>query len=96
MLDFIKKGIYTGVGLAYMTKEKVEETAKKLIKESNLTEAEGKKFLDDLLSKADDARKATEKMVNDAVAKALGAIDVATRNDIDKLKERISKLEENA
>ena len=38
MLDLIKKIILTGVGLAVMTKDKVEELAKELTERAGLTE----------------------------------------------------------
>ena len=42
MFDLIKKTMLTGVGLAAMTKDKVEELAKELSKKGKLSEKEGK------------------------------------------------------
>jgi polyhydroxyalkanoate synthesis regulator phasin len=44
MLDLLKKTILTGIGIASMTKDKVEELAKKIVKETKLSEEEGKKL----------------------------------------------------
>lgn len=48
MFDIIKKVVLTGVGLAAMTKDKVEEVARDLAKKGKLTEKEGKELVDDL------------------------------------------------
>ena len=58
MIDLIKKTMYLGVGLAYMTKEKVEEISQELIKKGELSATEGKEFIDDLTQKSEEARKA--------------------------------------
>jgi len=52
MFDIIKKVMLTGVGLAAMTKDKVEEVARDLAKKGKLTEKEGKELVDDLLKKS--------------------------------------------
>ena len=49
MLNLIKKTMLTGVGLAGLTKNKVEKLAKELAKKGKLSEKEGKKLVDDLL-----------------------------------------------
>ena len=41
MIDLIKKALYTGVGLAVLTKEKAEELVQELTKQAKLSEQEG-------------------------------------------------------
>ena len=38
MIDLIKKALYTGVGLAVLTKEKAEELVQELTKQAKLSE----------------------------------------------------------
>ena len=40
MIDALKKAVYTGMGLAYLTREKLEEAARKLAE--RLSKASGK------------------------------------------------------
>ena len=56
MVDLIKKAIYTGVGLAVLTKEKAEELVKELSQQAKLSEQEGKELFDSLLKQSEHAR----------------------------------------
>ena len=94
MFDLIKKTILTGVGLAVMTRDKIEELAKELTEKGKLSEKEGKKLIDDLLTKSEQARKDLETKVEDMVRKALEEVDVATKKDIAGLEEKIRHLEQ--
>jgi polyhydroxyalkanoate synthesis regulator phasin len=60
MFDIIKKTMLTGVGLAAMTKDKVEELAKELAEKGKLSEKEGRDLVDELLKKSEQARKDLE------------------------------------
>ena len=57
MIDIIKKTLLAGVGLAAMTKDKVEELADELTEEGELSEKEAKELLDDLLKRSKRAKK---------------------------------------
>lgn len=94
MFDLIKKTMLTGVGLAGLTKDKIEKLAKELAKKGKLSEKEGKKLVDDLLKKSEQARKDLETKVEGMVRRALEKIDVATKEDIDRLEEKIRHLEQ--
>ena len=93
-MDLIKKTMYMGVGLAYMTKEKVEEISQELIKKGELSSAEGKEFIDDLTRKSVEARKALEARVDTIVKSSLARMKIATRDDLSDLEKRIAKLED--
>ncbi len=93
MVELIKKTVLAGVGLAFMTKEKAEVAAKKIVREAKIAEGEGKKFVDDLLKKSEEARKSVEKLVDTAVHTAVTKLDIPTRADIKKLEARIRELE---
>jgi len=93
MFELIKKTMLTGVGLAVMTKEKVEELARELTEKGGMSEKEGKKFIDDLLKRSEEARKDLDKRVEDMVRKALKKIDVATKKDIARLEKKIIDVE---
>jgi polyhydroxyalkanoate synthesis regulator phasin len=56
MLEFIKKSMYVGLGLATMTKDKVEAYAKELAKQTNLSEEEGRKLAEFMEKEANKAR----------------------------------------
>lgn len=72
MLDLIRKTMLTGVGLAAMTKDKVEALAKELPEKGKLSEKEGKDLFRELLKKSEQARKDLETKVEGMVHKVLG------------------------
>lgn len=94
MLDLIKKIMMTGVGMAAMTKEKIEELANEIAKKSKLSEKEGKKLINDLSKRSDTAKKDLESLVEKNVKNIMKKLNIATRDDITKLTKRIKKLED--
>lgn len=93
-MDLIKKTMYMGVGLAYMTKEKVEEISRELIKKGELSAAEGKEFIDGLTEKSEEARKALEDRVEKTVKRVLAKLDISTKDDLSALEKRLAELED--
>jgi polyhydroxyalkanoate synthesis regulator phasin len=93
MFDLIKKTILTGVGLAAMTKDKVEELAKELTEKGEITEKEGKELIDDLLKRSEQAKKDLETKIEKIVEKVLGKMNLASKEDISKIEKRLKRLE---
>lgn len=93
MNEYLRKGILAGIGLASLTKEKIEEYANKFASENDLTEEEGKKFVDDLKSQAVKQKEDIEKLVENKVEEALEKLKLPSRKEIDGLKERVAELE---
>ena len=93
MFDLLKKTIITGIGIASMTKDKIEELGKKISEESKLNAEEGKKMVDDLLKQSEKARQDLENQVQKLVKKTLEKLDIPTRDDLNRLEKRIKKLE---
>ena len=67
MVDLIRKAIYTGLGLAVLTKEKAEELVKDLAEQAKLSEHEGKDLVDNLLKQSEQARNDFQSKVDEAV-----------------------------
>jgi len=92
MIDLIKKTMLAGVGLAAMTKDKVEELADELTEEGELSEKEAKELLDDLLKRSKRAKKDLNKKMENVVRKVLKKMDVATKKDIARLDRKIKNI----
>jgi len=93
MLDFLKRTIWLGVGLAAMTAEKIEETVREIVKKGHLTEKEGKDLIVDLVEKSKKARKDLGERVEGMVQETLQRLKIPTRKEVDELKARIAELE---
>jgi polyhydroxyalkanoate synthesis regulator phasin len=93
MMDSIKKALLTGIGLAAMSKEKIEEWAKNFAQEAKMAEEEGKKFVDDILKQADEAKKNAEDQISRFTKNALEKMGLTTKSEYEELKRRLEELE---
>ncbi len=96
MIDVIKRVLLTGVGVAALSKEKIEDLAKDLAEKGKMSEQEGKALVDQLLSSSDEARRDLQKQVEEKVQKVLEKMDLAKKSEIDALKLEIEKLKKAA
>jgi len=93
MLDAIHKMFLAGVGLAAMTKDKIDEHVKELVEKGKLTEKEGRELAEDVLKKSKQAKDDLEKQVEKQVQQTLQTLQIASKEDVEKLEARIEKLE---
>lgn len=93
MIELLKKTMLTGIGLAVLTKEKVEELGREMVKQGEISEKEGKEFMDDLLKQSEDSRKNFESQLDKLVKNAVGRMNLATKDEIAELSERLARLE---
>jgi polyhydroxyalkanoate synthesis regulator phasin len=94
MFDLIKKTMLAGIGFAVITKDKVEQLAKEYIEKGQMTEKEAKEMVDEFLKKSEHARKDLETKLEEMVQKALKKMNIATREDVAGLEERIKRMEQ--
>lgn len=93
MLDTLKKTLYAGVGLVFLTRDRIEELAKRMAEEAKLSEGEGRKFIDEIIKKSEEAKSAMERTVNSAVGAALDRLDIPKRSEVKALEARVQALE---
>ena len=93
MFDILRKALLAGVGVTYLTKDKIEEVGKKIAQDAKVSEAEGRKFVDELVKKSVEAKGSLEKTVSEKIETVLHAMNLPTRKDVDELKSKIAKLE---
>ena len=77
MSDLISKALLSGLGLANMTREAIQQTAEDLVNRSQLSEEEGRRLVKDFQKRSVEAQKALEKRVDEAVHKALKKLNLA-------------------
>lgn len=92
-MESLKKTVLTGIGMALLARDRVEELAKELADKADLSEKEGREFVDDVLKGAEEARKKFEERVDSAVRDALAKMHVATREDLEALERRVAAIE---
>jgi polyhydroxyalkanoate synthesis regulator phasin len=92
MNDLLRKVVLTGIGLAALTKEKIEEVVKDVVEKGKLSEKEGKEFVDELLKKSEGAREKVEGQIEKALQASLKKMNLVTRDDFSKLEKQIKQL----
>ena len=92
MLNIIKKSMLTGIGLALIAKDEVEELAKELVNKSKMSEKEGIKFKEDLQKKYDETQSRLEERVQHTAKEFLKKADVVTGDELRGLKKEIREL----
>jgi len=92
MLNIIKKSMLTGIGLALIAKDEVEDLAKELVNKGKMSENEGTKFLEDLQKRYDETQTKLEEKVQMAVKDFMKKADVVTGDELKGLKKEIREL----
>jgi polyhydroxyalkanoate synthesis regulator phasin len=92
MFDLVKKGMLTGIGLALKTWDEVEDMVKDLQKRGDMSETEGRKFLDEIQKRYEEAQEKLEKRVEQTVKDFLKKTSIVTTDELKELKKEIREL----
>jgi len=93
VIELIRKAMLTGVGMAALTKEKVEELAQELVLYGEVTEKEAKDLVHQLKHRAEETQHDLEGRIAATVRAVLDRMNLATKDDIVELARRIEMLE---
>jgi polyhydroxyalkanoate synthesis regulator phasin len=92
MFDLMKKSMLAGIGLALKTWDEVEEMVQDIQKKSEMSEADGRKFLDEARKRYEDAQGKLEKRVETAINDLLKKTNLVTADELKELKKEIREL----
>lgn len=92
MIDLLKKTAFIGLGVAALTKDKVEDVAKDFIAKGALSEQEGEKFVAEIIEKSAQAKIELSQMVDEKVEHVLAKADLVKRSDYNDLVEQVALL----
>ena len=93
MKEMLKNVLYTGLGAAFLTKEKIEELRKDLIEKGKMSQDEGKQFVDDLIRKSEKAKDQLDLWINKRVEERIDQLNLATKDEIAELRRKIEELQ---
>ncbi|OXM87484.1 phasin family protein [Paenibacillus rigui] len=93
MRDFLDKAVSLGLGFAVASKEQAEKFVDELIKKGELNKAESQQFVDELVKKGQEAQSALEVKVREYLHKAVHEMNLTTKEDYVRLKNRVAELE---
>src|SRR5271165_1143289 len=92
MIDLIKKALYTGVGLAVLTRDKAEEMDKELTQQAKLSEQEGKELFEGLLKQSEEAKVDFQSTLDKTVLAVVSRLNLATKDEVTGLKAKVEEL----
>ncbi|RMD63516.1 polyhydroxyalkanoate synthesis regulator [Candidatus Parcubacteria bacterium] len=92
MRTLIERGVLAGLGLLSMTHEKAHQIVDELVKKGEVRREEVESFIEDLVRRGEEERQAMRKLVREEVSGVVGELGLATKGDIQALKEEIRKL----
>ncbi len=93
MFEQIRKTIDKGLEIAFMTKDKIQQSVVEIAKENNLTKEEARKLLDQLVKKSEETKKNFEEKIIELQKAAMNKMNLVSREEFDKLELRLKKLE---
>ena len=92
MLELIKKAMFTGVGFAVLTKDKIEEVAQVFVEQGKMSEQEGIKLVEELLSRSRESQAEMTKQIEGLIQTALTKMDLAKASDLELLRAELAEL----
>ena len=96
MLELLRKTALMSMGLATVTNERIKEIANKISEEAKLTAEESKQLADQLMNDAAEAKSRYEEQMIASVRSAIDDLNIATKNDIERLEKKIDNLKTNS
>ena len=92
MLEIVKKAMMTGIGMALLAKDEMEDLARDVVEKGKMTEQDGKKFISELQKRYEDVQSKLEERVETTVRDILKKMDVVTGEDLKAIKKEIREL----
>ena len=92
-VDYMKKLGLIGIGVYALTEEKIDEYVRELIESGEINREEGKKYVNELIDRKNAQQEEIEEKISTKVKETFGKTDLASKNEIKALEEKIEKLE---
>ena len=91
MKETLKNILYTGIGIAFLTKDKIEELKADLVEKGRISQEEGRQFVDDLLRRSEKARDQLDLWINKRVEERIEQFNLATRDELADLRRQVEE-----
>jgi polyhydroxyalkanoate synthesis regulator phasin len=93
MFEIFKKSLFAGLGLAVVTKTKLESVLDKLVEEGKMSRAEAEKMGQDLLESGEKQWTDFETRLQDMVKGFLANMDISKASEFKKLEKKVRALD---
>jgi polyhydroxyalkanoate synthesis regulator phasin len=93
MIELLAKTVLTAVGAMTLTQKRAEELLQELRERLDVSEEEGKAFLQKVQEAANKNREKMQEQAREEVKKACERMGVVTADEFDRLKKKVASLE---
>lgn len=93
MKEQIEKVFSLGLGIVTAGKEQIEKTVEELVKKGEVAKSESQGLIEELTKKGEETRSKIEQMVKDRVQAILADMQVVTKQDLERIEQRLDALE---
>ncbi|MFD1396447.1 phasin family protein [Kroppenstedtia eburnea] len=94
MREWMKKGLAASVGLAVISKERMEKIVREMVKRGEMTPSASKELLENLIARGEQEQEQLDQYLRERMTKLLNEMNISTREDIQRLEQQIRLLEE--
>ena len=94
MLELLKRGMFAGIGAAVLTRDKIREATRKLVKEGGLSSEEAEKLTEDLVNSGGREWEDINSKFQSSLKKISENLEVVRKKEFLDLKTRVELLEQ--
>ena len=93
MKELLKNIVYTGIGAAFLTKDKIEALKDDLIEQGKIKEDDGKEFVNELVKKTASIKDSLDLKISRIIERKIKDLDVPTNADFAALRRQVEELQ---
>jgi polyhydroxyalkanoate synthesis regulator phasin len=93
MRELLKSVVYTGIGTAFLTKEKIEALKNELVEQGKISQDEGKQFVDELVKKTASIMDSLDLKISLIIEEKIKQLDIPTNADFADLRRQVEELQ---
>ncbi len=93
MLEEIKKGLLSGLGAVFLTKEKIEKITRTMVDEAKISKEDAHSLKEELYNTGEREWSELEEMFSGIIKKIMQGLDLCSRKEMAELRKRVEKLE---
>jgi len=92
MTDFFEKAYLASLGAFTVTKDKAKELVDELVEKGKITAEDAPKFMKDLVTKAEEGKKALEERIERGLENAANKLNIATKKDLEAIDKKLDLI----
>ncbi len=93
MLEEIKKGLLSGLGAVFLTKEKIERITRTMVDEAKISKEDAHNLKEELYKTGEREWSELEDMFTGIIKKIMQGLDLCSRKEMADLQKRVEELE---